>query len=306
MMASAEESPNYMQPDHMQPDHMQPDQPLISCREAEAYLHLFVEAELDQLRSVQLEDHLTACDSCRVLKAELDSEQLWLIENAVRSPTLSENFASKVSAEIRREGLHRSTFSIWIRKAGPWPGLAAAGILLALLVFAGRDSRDIRGGPAVDLAAADGGPPVAPAIIPAADFTEAPSPIGESSPVTLSEPVVRIGSEKNPELKLTPTASEVSTAPEPITTLTAGLNQLDMGKLFGLFARRYEKARLPTAKLIDPDDPCLDDLNDDGKVDGGDVAHGCLLLLEAKPSAPERDSTKSAEAPDCDNRDPCV
>ena len=108
MMASAEESPNYMQPDHMQPDHMQPDhmqpdQPLISCLEAEAYLHLFVEAELDQLRSVQLEDHLTACDSCRVLKAELDSEQLWLIENAVRSPTLSENFASKVSAEIRRE-----------------------------------------------------------------------------------------------------------------------------------------------------------------------------------------------------------
>ena len=54
MMASAEESPNYMQPDHMQPDHMQPDQPLISCLEAEAYLHLFIEAELDQLRSVQL------------------------------------------------------------------------------------------------------------------------------------------------------------------------------------------------------------------------------------------------------------
>lgn len=301
MMASPEESPNYMQP----------DQPLISCREAEAYLHLFVEAELDQLRSVRLEDHLTACGSCRALKAELDSEQLWLIENAVRSPTLSANFASKVSAEIRREGLHRSTFSIWIRKAGPWQGLAAAGILLALLVVAGRDNRETpgvltpgvltAGGPAADLAAADGLPPV----VPAADSIEARSPIGKP-PVTLSEPVVRIGSEKNPGLKLTPTAPEVSTAREPITTLTAGLNQLDMGKLFGLFARRYEKARLPTAKPIDPDDPCLDDLNDDGKVDGGDVAYGCLLLLEAKPSAPERDSTKSGEAPDCDNRDPCV
>ena len=133
----------------------------------------------------------------------------------------------------------------------------------------------------------------------------APRPIGKSS-VTLSEPAVRIGSEKNAGLKLTATASEVSTAREPITTLTAGLNQLDMGKLFGLFARRYEKARLPAAKPIDPDDPCLDDLNDDGKVDGGDVAYGCLLLLEAKPSAPERNSTKSGEAPDCDNRDPCV
>ena len=298
MMESPEENPEQMQADHMQPDHT-----LISCREAEAYLHLFVEAELDQLRSVRLEDHLTACDSCRALKAELDSEQLWLIENAVHSPTLSANFASKVSAEIRREGLHRSTFSTWLRKAGPWPGLAAAGILLALLVFTGRDNLET-GGPAVDLAAADDVSPVVPAVI-AANSTEAPSPVGKSS-VTLSEPAVQIGSEKNPSLKLTATASEVSTAREPITTLTAGLNQLDMGKLFGLFARRYEKARLPTAKPIDPDDRCLDDLNDDGKVDGGDVAYGCLLLLEAKPSAPERDSTKSAEAPDCDNRDPCV
>ena len=284
---------------------MQPDQTLISCREAEAYLHLFVEAELDQLRSVRLGDHLTACDSCRALKAELDSEQLWLLENAVRSPTLSANFASKVSAEIRREGLHRSAFSTWLRKAGPWPGLAAAGILLALLVFTGQDNIETGGPATVDLAAADSVPPVVPAVIPAANSTEAPSPVGKSS-VTLSEPAVRIGSEKNPGLKLTATVSEVSTAREPITTLTAGLNQLDMGKLFGLFARRYEKARLPTAKPIDPDDPCLDDLNDDGKVDGGDVAYGCLLLLEAKPSAPERDSTKSAEAPDCDNRDPCV
>ncbi len=303
MMESPEESPEQMQADHMQPDHT-----LISCREAEAYLHLFVEAELDQLRSVRLEDHLTACDSCRALKTELDSEQLWLIENAVHSPTLSANFASKVSSEIRREGLHRSTFSTWLRKAGSWPGLAAAGILLALLVFTGRDNIET-GGPAVDLAAADGAPPVVPAVI-AAHSTEAPSPVGKSSvalsEVALSEPAVGIGSEKNPDLKLTATASEVSTAREPITTLTAGLNQLDMGKLFGLFARRYEKARLPTAKPIDPDDPCLDDLNDDGKVDGGDVAYGCLLLLEAKPSAPERDSTKSAEAPDCDNRDPCV
>ena len=294
MMASPKESPYHMQPDHT----------LISCREAEAYLHLFVEAELDQFRSVRLEDHLTACDSCRALKAELDSEQLWLIENAVRSPTLSENFASKVSAEIRREGLHRSSFSIWLRKAGAWPGLAAAGILLALLVFTGRDSLETRG------SLRTGGPPVVSAVIPATDSTEAPrpmapGPIGKSS-VTLSEPAVRIGSEKNAGLKLTATASEVSTAREPITTLTAGLNQLDMGKLFGLFARRYEKARLPAAKPIDPDDPCLDDLNDDGKVDGGDVAYGCLLLLEAKPSAPERDSTKSGEAPDCDNRDPCV
>ena len=289
MMASPKESPYHMQPDHT----------LISCREAEAYLHLFVEAELDQLRSVRLEDHLTACDSCRALKADLDSEQLWLIENAVRSPTLSENFASKVSAEIRREGLHRSTFSTWLRKAGPWPGLAAAGILLALLVFTGRDSLETRDNLTI------GGPPVVSAVIPATDSTEAPSPIGKSS-VTLSEPAVQIGSEKNAGLKLTATASEVSTAREPITTLTAGLNQLDMGKLFGLFARRYEKARLPAAKPIDPDDPCLDDLNDDGKVDGGDVAYGCLLLLEAKPSAPERNSTKSGEAPDCDNRDPCV
>ena len=295
MMASPKESPNHMQPAHMQPDH-----PLISCREAEAYLHLFVEAELDPLRSVQLDDHLTACDSCRARKVELDSEQLWLIENAVRSPTLSANFASKVSAEIRREGLHRSSFSIWFRKAGPWPGLAAAGILLALLVFTDRDSLETRG------SLRTGGPPVVSAVIPATDSTEAPRPPIDKSSVTLSEPAVRIGSEKNSGLELTATASEVSTAREPITTLTAGLNQLDMGKLFGLFARRYEKARLPTAKLIDPDDPCLDDLNDDGKVDGGDVAYGCLLLLEAKPSAPERDSTKSREAPDCDNRDPCV
>tara|TARA_B100000809_G_scaffold75884_1_gene73573 strand:- start:1006 stop:1875 length:870 start_codon:yes stop_codon:yes gene_type:complete len=289
---------------------MQSDHTLISCREAEAYLHLFVEAELDQLRSVRLKDHLTACDSCRTLESELASEQLWLIENAVRAPTLSANFASKVSAEIRREGLHRSAFSIWLRKTGPWPGLAAAGILLALLVFTGRDSLTTRD-PATDLASADGALPVVPAVIRATDFTEVPSPIGAPSTigkslVTLSEPAGRIGSEKNAGLKLTATAPEVSTAREPITILTAGLNQLDMGKLFGLFARRYEKARLPTAKPIDPDDPCLDDLNDDGKVDGGDVAYGCLLLLETKPSAPERDSTKSGEAPDCDNRDPCV
>ena len=298
---------------------MQPDQTLISCSESKTYLHLFVEGELDHLRSARLEEHLGACDSCRTLEAELASEQLWLLENAVRSPTLSENFASKVSGEIRREGLHRSAFSSWLRKAGPWSGLAAAGILLALLLSGALDNAKIDVAPA-KLATTGGTPSGSPAESSrpplaasetvllasgqASKETESGGP-GRKLPV-LSAPGPQAGSGKNAGLKLAATAAEVSTSPEPITTLTAGLNQLDMGKLFGLFARRYENARVPTARPIDPDDPCLDDLNNDGKVDGGDVAYGCLLLLEAKPSAPERDSTKSGEVPDCDNRDPCV
>ena len=81
----------------------------------------------------------------------------------------------------------------------------------------------------------------------------------------------------------------------------------DMGQLFGLFARRYEKVKTPVARPVSMDDPCLDDLNDDGKVDGGDIAYGCLLLLESKPSAPcsDRDD-ETEETPDCDNREPCV
>ena len=65
--------------------------------------------------------------------------------------------------------------------------------------------------------------------------------------------------------------------------------------------------KMPLAKPVNREDPCLDDLNDDGKVDGGDVAYGCLLLLEAKPVAPYSDSEdESGETPDCDNREPCV
>ena len=103
----------------------------INCQEAEAYLSLSVEDELDHLRSACLDEHLAGCESCRTLEAELTAERLWILENSVHSPALSAGFASKVCGEIRREGLHRSSFTKWLRRTGRWSGLAAAGILLA-------------------------------------------------------------------------------------------------------------------------------------------------------------------------------
>lgn len=329
----------------------------MSCPEAEAYLSLSVENELDHLRSAHLDEHLTGCESCRTLEAELTAERLWILENSVQAPALSASFASKVCGEIRRESLHRSPFTRWLRKAGQWSGIAAAGVLLALVTFGFFDDgaspepgTDLAAGNAAGSAASERGSergfgrgtdstlnaPGATLV----SFTTADGPNtstggletahqlpscspdspegyaicspAEAPASTLPASTALSSSEKDLGAELVAIASEVSPAPEPINTLSASFNRLaagrlDVGQLFGLFARRYENMKMPLAKPVNREDPCLDDLNDDGKVDGGDVAYGCLLLLEAKPVAPYSDSEdESGETPDCDNREPCV
>lgn len=332
---------------------MRSDDTPMSCPEAEAYLSLSVENELDHLRSVHLDEHLTGCESCRTLEAELTAERLWILENSVQAPALSASFASKVCGEIRRESLHRSPFTRWLRKAGQWSGIAAAGVLLALVTFGFFDDgaspepgTDLAAGNAAGSAASERGfgrgtdstlnAPGATLV----SFTTADGPNtstggletahqlpscspdspegyaicspAEAPASTLPASTALSSSEKDLGAELVAIASEVSPAPEPINTLSASFNRLaagrlDVGQLFGLFARRYENMKMPLAKPVNREDPCLDDLNDDGKVDGGDVAYGCLLLLEAKPVAPYSDSEdESGETPDCDNREPCV
>ena len=343
----------------------------MSCPEAEAYLSLSVEDELDNLRSAHLDEHLAGCESCRALEAELTAERLWILENSVQAPALSPSFASKVCGEIRRENLHRSPFTRWLRKAGKWSGIAAAGVLLALVTF-GFFGGGASPGPGTDLTAGNAagsaafergfergsergpgratdsilndpgatlvsfttadGPNTSAGELEAAHQlpscspdspegyaicgpAETPASILPASTLpasTLPASTTLSGSEKDLGAELVATAPEVSPAPEPINTLSASFSRLaagrlDVGQLFGLFARRYENMKMPLAKPVNQDDPCLDDLNDDGKVDGGDVAYGCLLLLEAKPVAPYSDSEdESGETPDCDNREPCV
>ena len=50
---------------------MQQDNLHITCTEAENYLFLFVEDELDPSCSGLLEQHLETCESCRQLEEEL-------------------------------------------------------------------------------------------------------------------------------------------------------------------------------------------------------------------------------------------
>ena len=336
---------------------MRSDDTPMSCPEAEAYLSLSVENELDHLRSAHLDEHLTGCESCRTLEAELTAERLWILENSVQAPALSASFASKVCGEIRRESLHRSPFTKWLRKAGQWSGIAAAGVLLALVTFGFFDDgaspepgTDLAAGNAAGSAASErgsergfgrgtdstlnapgatlvsfttaDGPNTSTGGLEAAHQLPSCSPDSpegyaicspaEAPASTLPASTALSSSEKDLGAELVAIASEVSPAPEPINTLSASFNRLaagrlDVGQLFGLFARRYENMKMPLAKPVNREDPCLDDLNDDGKVDGGDVAYGCLLLLEAKPVAPYSDSEdESGETPDCDNREPCV
>ena len=318
---------------------MQADNQNITCGEAETYLSLFVEDELDALRSVQLERHLGTCESCRLLEAELSAEQLWILENAIHSPSLGTDFGAKVCGRIREEARPGTSLAARLRRAPGWTGLAAAGILLALLAagfFNHREIRSPEGELALKIMTRTGGAssaagenpvPTGSTLVslvsdnnPRGNHAEPPpfcspdspegyiicDPIDDPAPV-LPDPSSLAGSEKDSNTEFVSFSPEVSPAIKPIKTLSAGFNQLDMGQLFGLFARRYEKVTMPVAKPHSLDDPCLDDLNDDGKVDGGDVAYGCLLLLESKPSAPGGDPDKEAEAtPDCENREPCV
>ena len=112
---------------------MQADNQNITCGEAETYLSFFVEGELDALRSVQLERHLGTCESCRLLEAELSAEQLWILENAIHSPSLGTDFGAKVCGRIREEARPGTSLAARLRRPPGWTGLAAAGILLALL-----------------------------------------------------------------------------------------------------------------------------------------------------------------------------
>ncbi|MFP6739641.1 MAG: zf-HC2 domain-containing protein [Planctomycetota bacterium] len=318
---------------------MQSDNQHITCGEAETYLALFVEDELGPLRSNLLEKHLGTCESCRVLEEELAAERLWILENSIHSPPLGTGFAAKVCGRIREEALPGTSLAARLRRASGWTGLAAAGILLALLAFGFLNTREIRipdGELALEIMTEAGGASSAAGAAPVpagstlvslvsgntprgnhaepSPFCSPDSPEGyiicdpiDDPAPTLPDPASLAGIEKDSNTEFISFSSEVSPAIKPIKTLSAGFSQLDMGQLFGLFARRYEKVTMPAAKPHSLDDPCLDDLNDDGKVDGGDVAYGCLLLLESKPSAPGGDPDKETEAtPDCENREPCV
>ena len=318
---------------------MQQDNLHITCTEAENYLFLFVEDELDPSCSGLLEQHLETCESCRQLEEELSSERRWILENSIHSPSLGTAFSAKVCKKIREEAVPGTSLAERLRKASGWSGLAAAGILLALLAsgfFSGGEianpdrelALEIMAGEGLAASAAGGARgPAGSTLVSllarndqqaepgeAGTFCSPDSPEGfiicdpiDDPSSTLPEPGSLAGTGKDDNAELVAFSPEVSPAIQPIKTLSAGFNQLDMGQLFGLFARRYEKVTTPALKPISLDDPCLDDLNDDGKVDGGDVAYGCLLLLESKPSAPCSDpDQEKEETPDCENREPCV
>ncbi len=318
---------------------MQRNHQHITCTEAETYLSFYVEDELGPLRSDLLEKHLGTCESCRLLEEELSSERLWILENSIHSPSLGTGFAAKVCEKIHEETVPGTSLAARLRRASGWSGLAAAGILLALLAsgfFSQREIRSPGGRLALEIMAETSETPSAAGATPAATGSTLASlvavnnprgnhtesgpfcspdspegfiicdPIDDPAP-TLPDPASLTGTEKDTNTEFVSFSPEVSPAIKPIKNLSAGFNQLDIGQLFGLFARRYQKVTTPAVKPISLDDPCLDDLNDDGKVDGGDVAYGCLLLLESKPSAPCSDPDKETEAaPDCENREPCV
>ena len=93
---------NEMTSNEMTPDEIIREQPGELCREAQHYLHQYVEGELDPIRSSLIREHLKACAACQKEREALEAERLWFLEAVVDAPLLSGRFQEKILEKVRK------------------------------------------------------------------------------------------------------------------------------------------------------------------------------------------------------------
>ncbi len=267
------------------------------CRIAEPFLHLYVEGELDPIRSQLLSAHLESCAACRSARRELERERLWLMESTVSAPPLSEHFREKVLARIRKEkaeAVERRRSDIFFRATGA----AAAVLILAYAAF--HSLEEPRRFPEADHETAK-------VVFPHA--TGAAGPASSSSGARfVSLPLAEAQDAWVESMDcIDDEAPEDEPGVDPETEGPSGEA--------GESPRRFKiadvaqmaaelEASLPRRLSIEENDPCRPDPNRDGKAGWDDVAILCQAILRGSHEHFLDGGHESALVGDC--RDVCI
>lgn len=235
----------------------------LQCSELQPLHHLYVEGELDALRSGQLLHHLEGCGGCRRRNEELQNERRWLTESALKTPALSPRFRAKVVARIaeeaeRRRGRRRFQRLLRIINTAAAALCVAAAAVLALTAI-------LRGPPQRP----DGrlAEPLTSAAVTAAWENDLYCPSDDSI-------------EGNEGLDpLFPGTDLV--CPTCADSVDPGLGGLAVLGRHGNFRTAIRFSRGMLGETRRDEDPCPPDPNLDGKSDGSDVAFFWQQLLSS-------------------------
>jgi len=267
------------------------------CRQAEVFLHRYVEGELDPIRSQLLSAHLESCASCRSARRELERERLWLIEGAVNAPPLSEHFREKVLARLRNEraeALQRRRSDIFFRATGA----AAAVLILAFAAFqsldeSGSSPEAARETAKVVFTSDSGAGSHAPPSLAAQLVSLPPSDIQDA----LEEPTDCIEDEvQESDIDVDPA---VTAGADSSRGAGAPVWGSKLGNVARMAAELDVNATLPRWLPIAQDDPCRPDPNQDGKAGWDDVAILCQAIIRGAPEHFLDGGHESALVEDC-------
>jgi hypothetical protein len=250
---------------------------LIGCQETHEHLHRHVEGETESFLSRLLEDHLSRCPACRALRAQLEEERRWVLEEALVTPALSAGFRKKVltRVESQRQETQRA------RWRGAFFRVSGAAAVLAVAVLAYRET------PVPETSS------VAVAPTPPAEAVGAAEEVRGAGRVDdLAVPALWDGSAPAPPLRrLTPIQDPVSSRPSGIPYF---------GEVVHAAATLGRPGR-PTAFVGWEAGPCLPDPNQDGRMDPNDVAFSCQVLMGGEPPALRDEPGHAVSDPDCED-----
>ena len=252
-----------------------------SCAEPRSLHHLYVEGELDGLRSARLLSHLEVCEPCKSRVAELQEERLWLTEVALKGPALSPRFGQKVGRKIRAE-VARARWRRRLRVTRN--GLQSAAVLLgavAMVVLALsvalREAPEAKlpyGDPVVD-AVPTGGPEASSLVQVGVAFPEAREP-GEGGLATSELDCFRDESEDEGLDPLFPSTALVCAN---CADFTEPPERIVHRRRSPVFEQQGFRVFVSFSLGLLEDKPCPPDPNADGRSDGSDVAYVWQQLL---------------------------
>jgi hypothetical protein len=237
-------------------------------------LPLFTEGEIDPIRARLVRAHLAGCEACRAEREVLDDERLWLFEEMVKSPPLSNRLRGKVIDRIRsRERVERARRrrNILVRVSGL---AAAAAIAVGLGVVIDGSWRTGKGGSEPTAVARD---------VPPADR-------GGRSPPSIQPVDYRL----SPAIDLS-AANAVPTASEEFEAAPVSGRPPNFGDVLGLV-----RQIVPAGAATHPGEPCQTDPNKDGRVDIIDVAYSCQIIMGAPPPGGIGGVDPAPADPECD------
>lgn len=238
----------------------------ISCADAERILDAHVEGELRGFELALLERHLRGCAVCAGRRAELERERVWILEEALASPSLPESFPEKVVSRIlesRRRALAERFRAAFFRISGV-AAAAAALLVAALLEPPGPREESPAESPGAVRAALVGlerrGP--SEGFVPEADVSDADCDAAEDAGLAREGP---------PGALLSPPPPERPRLPPTVEDL--------------VFAAYRLGPRPRHVWVPERGEPCRPDPNSDGKSDVSDVAYSLQFLLSDRPLA---------------------